>query len=118
MLAPVSKGKIPASPPAGGAAAGMAPDNVECSGGGQNSGAAGKAEREISIFYKGGLAVLPAAQCKICGLICEKNIPKRRMDENLRARMAAHLKYLRKTTLNYFLCIFKKILYPISMFGD
>jgi len=42
MLAPVSKGKIPPSPPAGGAAAGMAPDNVECSGGGQNSGAAGK----------------------------------------------------------------------------
>ncbi len=42
MLAPVSKGKIPASPPAGGAAAGRSPDNVECSGGGQNSGAAGK----------------------------------------------------------------------------
>ena len=76
MLAPVSKGKIPPSPPARGAAAGRAPDNVECSGGGQNSGAAGKAEREISIFYKGGLAVLPAAQCKICGLICEKKYPE------------------------------------------
>lgn len=42
MLARVSKGKIPASPPADGTAAEKAPANVECPGGGQNSGAAGK----------------------------------------------------------------------------
>ncbi len=50
MLARVSKGKIPASPPADGAAAEKAPANIECRGSGQISGAAGKSGAGAILF--------------------------------------------------------------------